>query len=662
MKRNFRYITKFEEETRSARLKTREMFTASYYKPIVESYFHNVGVIYEESEVTKQDEKNATSNVEVKVYFGGRSEIIPSGMPCISATNQPDGRWELDYESPKGKKLMRELAKKLGDPNRRSSSAQLETREGHPNQTWWNSVKPESNYDKVYADLGRLAESHVGKSSQEGTPDRLIYDAINRFLATHSMASEMAMSEKGAGFFHKIAISMVKKGDSTEKIATAMNKAGVDYYTKKYPNGERSSSARLETRKSKIDWRKYIEIIKIDGNDPAQADESGVPFARGYYFNYIGSDFSGQFGAYQSLAKAQTEAKKDFEESGVKDFEESGEGGIYKNSSSARLETRAKAGELDAVGARELFLFTDNESKLQNQQKSIITNLARKFAKGLYDKDLAIKLWTYLADSASKLYSDGWKTEFTPATRRETARMLEELHFSSVQDEAIDYKKRSTSAQLETRMSNLLAVWLPTNQAYFFFEGDEKKSPSTWTKAFVNQSTKGVLSTKQDLEEWAKSEGKDLTKIRKGLYVVDPDYNTNSSSTQLEKRGWFGGDDEDEEEKQPMSPDDAREEVRLIIMNTHGIYSTWMAMADDATKQWSRTHDDEDEAPTFRDVVDDFTEIVRLGIKEMNKSIDEDSEDSEFPENNFSMPDIKWIFEHSGAQDDLDEKWDWHKE
>lgn len=103
--------------------------------------------------------------------------------------------------------------------------------------------------------------------------------------------------------------------------------------------------------------------------------------------------------------------------------------------------------KLDRIGARELYLFADNEPKLQNQQKSIITNLARKFAKGVYNKDLAIKLWTYLADSASKLYGTFLFGEgsmgniFTPATRRETARMLEELHFSSVQDEAIDYKK-----------------------------------------------------------------------------------------------------------------------------------------------------------------------------------------------------------------------------
>ena len=333
---------------------------------------------------------------------------------------------------------------------------------------------------------------------------------------------------------------------------------------------------------------------------------------------------------------------------------------------SARLETRAKAGEMDEVGARELYLFADNESALQNQQKSIITNLARKFAKGAYDKDLAIKLWTYLADSASKLYSNANGGQFTPATRRETARMMEELHFPSVQDEAIDYKKRSSSAQLEKRGYGLKA----TDVIGYAWEGE------LLTVEFV----KHLFKTKQvEFDADSLKGRKDMNGIPEGLTANGEEYmpifgsteldesdrkmleEGRSSSARLEKRGFFGGDDEDEEEKQPMSNNDAREEVRLIIMNTQGIYSAWMAMVDDATKQWLRTHDDKDEAPTFRDVVDDFTEIVRLGINEMNKSIDEDSEDSEFPENNFSMADIKWIFEHSGAQDDLDEKWNWRK-
>ncbi len=322
MKRNFRYITKFEEETRSA-LETREMFTASYYKPIVESYFHNVGVIYEESEVTKQDDKNATSSVEVKVYFGGRSEIIPSGMPCIPATNQPDGRWVLDYESPKGKKLMRELAKKLGDPNRRSSSARLETRRKGTDVIGYTYDADVHSVKDTKKDFADEIKQSKGRKDMNGIPDDLEDFDGN---PVHPIFESDELSELDRAILN-----------------------------------QRSSSARLETR----DW--------------------------------------------------------------------------------------AKAGELDEVGARELYLFTDNESKLQNQQKSIITNLARKFAKGLYDKDLAIKLWTYLADSASKLYSNDNGAQFTPATRRETARMLEELHFSSVQDEAIDYKKRSTSAQLEKR-------------------------------------------------------------------------------------------------------------------------------------------------------------------------------------------------------------------
>jgi hypothetical protein len=532
MKRNFRYITKFEEQTRSARPERRD----NAYKSVVNSYFENIGIYYENDEVNIIDDRNATTKVEQTI--GGWQEgwnskkfVVPIGLPCrparnVALSNSGDGQkgWWLDNSSPKVKAFIKKVI-----------AMQVE----HP----------------------------------------------------------------------------------------------------EFENN--SSSTELETREAKRDWRKYIEFTKIDGNDPAQAEEDGTPYARGYYFYYIGNDTL--FGAYKSLAQAKIEAKKDFEES----FDE---GGIYNNSSSARLETRARAGELDEVGARELYLFTDNESKLQNQQKSIITNLARKFAKGLYDKDLAIKLWTYLADSASKLYSNDNGAQFTPATRRETARMLEELHFSSVQDEAIDYKKRSTSAQLETRMSNLLAVWLPTNQAYFFFEGDEKKSPSTWTKVFVNQSTKGVLSTKQDLEEWAKSEGKDLTKIRKGLYVVDPDYNTNSTSTRLEKRGWFGGDDEDEEEeKQPASQRDLYNSIREMISNKDDLYEQVQYAIDEIVNENKNKS-----KPKQRNFDWLIKEVIEDAITQYNSSIDDDSDEA--PSVGLSST-YNGQFFNDIISDDLDAKW-----
>jgi hypothetical protein len=275
------------------------------------------------------------------------------------------------------------------------------------------------------------------------------------------------------------------------------------------------------------------------------------------------------------------------------------------NSSSARLEKRMASKpqpRSDKESEREIALeITNNYDKESGRLKSIIENLARKMNKQNYDKALASKLYAYLVEDGIKSYNKEFgkgSISLSPASRLAIGAELEEYYVDDVDAKA-----------------NQLAGIDPQQ---------------------------GLIDAESKRLDWKQ----------------------NSSSTRLKKRGWFGGDDEDdeEEEKQPMSNNDAREEVRLIIMNTQGIYSTWMAMADDACKQWLRTHDNEDDAPTFRDVVDDFTEIVRLGINEMNKSIDEDSEDSEFPENNFSMADIKWIFEHSGAQEGLDEKWDMRKQ
>lgn len=55
--------------------------------------------------------------------------------------------------------------------------------------------------------------------------------------------------------------------------------------------------------------------------------------------------------------------------------------------------------------AHELYLFAISDGDLYRQQgEPIIKNLARKHAKGIFKRDLAVKLYTYLADNAAKKY------------------------------------------------------------------------------------------------------------------------------------------------------------------------------------------------------------------------------------------------------------------
>lgn len=103
------------------------------------------------------------------------------------------------------------------------------------------------------------------------------------------------------------------------------------------------------------------------------------------------------------------------------------------------------ASVMDPHAARELALCYDNERAQQAQKESIINNLARKMAKGVYDKAQAVKLWEYAAKSGADAYAkqfgsygDTGAKMFNAATRREAARILE--------DENRDYvKERSES-------------------------------------------------------------------------------------------------------------------------------------------------------------------------------------------------------------------------
>lgn len=93
------------------------------------------------------------------------------------------------------------------------------------------------------------------------------------------------------------------------------------------------------------------------------------------------------------------------------------------------------SGEIDHIAATELHLFIDNDGDLYRQQyQPILKNLVTKQAKGVYDKDKAIKLWMYLVESGAKKYVRGsndvwqWHVIFDVPTRREVARLLNE-HF-----------------------------------------------------------------------------------------------------------------------------------------------------------------------------------------------------------------------------------------
>ena len=83
--------------------------------------------------------------------------------------------------------------------------------------------------------------------------------------------------------------------------------------------------------------------------------------------------------------------------------------------------------------ANELVLFGENDNDLyQSRTVPIQKNLSKKFAKGVYDPELAQKLWMYWATDAAKRYAnehstgDDWNRIFSVAVRKEVAQYMEE--------------------------------------------------------------------------------------------------------------------------------------------------------------------------------------------------------------------------------------------
>lgn len=424
MKRNFRYITKFEEETRSARLERRDVA----YKSVVNSYFENVGIFYENDEVNVIDDKHATTKVPQTIGgwqngWNSKQFVVPVGLPCRPATNLPQEGWWLDHTAPKVKAFIK----------------------------------------KVIA-----------------------------------MQVEHPEFEKNSSF---------------------------------------DTDVQLETREAKRDWRKYIEFIKIDGNDPAQADELGVPLARGYYFNYIGNDFTGDFGAYKSLAQAKIGAKKDFEEN----FDS-------ERSSTTKLDTRMASKpqpRSDKESEREIALFIVNTESLgsstSGRLKHIIENLARKMNKQNYDKALALKLYSYLVEEGIKSYNKEFgkgSISLSPASRLAIGAELEEYYVDDVDAKAnelagitlqgafLDAEKkrlgRSSSARLETRGYGLKA----TDVIGYAWEGE------LLTVEFV----KHLFKTKQVKFDADSLKGrKDMNGIPEGLTANGEEYMPIFGSTELDE-------------------------------------------------------------------------------------------------------------------------------
>jgi hypothetical protein len=87
---------------------------------------------------------------------------------------------------------------------------------------------------------------------------------------------------------------------------------------------------------------------------------------------------------------------------------------------------RAIQEHIDADAVQELVLYADNTGSLYPQKEAIMKNLTRKWRKGVYDSELADKLWLYWATAAAKSYAQEFGYAFSVQDRKAAAKEFEE--------------------------------------------------------------------------------------------------------------------------------------------------------------------------------------------------------------------------------------------
>ena len=91
------------------------------------------------------------------------------------------------------------------------------------------------------------------------------------------------------------------------------------------------------------------------------------------------------------------------------------------------LDVPIEIAEEDADAVRELVLYADNDGDLYQQSAvPIMKNLTRKWRKGVYDSELAAKLWLYHATRAAKNYAQEFGYAFSVQDRKDAAKEFEE--------------------------------------------------------------------------------------------------------------------------------------------------------------------------------------------------------------------------------------------
>ncbi len=211
---------------------------------------------------------------------------------------------------------------------------------------------------------------------------------------------------------------------------------------------------------------------------------SGTVFQEGSQYGYYGKDIYGKFHQspvlYPSRAKAKEALDRQIFNRGVYRMNPKRRKRVARKSRRAFKKNPAKT-VADPHGARELALCYDNERANQNQKESIINNLARKMAKGVYDKAGAVKLRSYAAKSGADAYAktfgshgDTGSKMFNAATRMEAAKIMEDENRDYVKERSEKFAPKHKRNPSRSRRVTRRAAKPKSPNAKIFFARREK--------------------------------------------------------------------------------------------------------------------------------------------------------------------------------------------
>lgn len=201
---------------------------------------------------------------------------------------------------------------------------------------------------------------------------------------------------------------------------------------------------------------------------------------------------------------------------------------------------------------RELVLTITNDGDMyRGIIQSVINNLTRKYKKGNYDRDLAVKAWQYVADEGVRRYDKqfgsgrGSVAWLNPATRRAIAEELRDYYEDIImyEDDEVDASTTARNKKIITAAQTYMGVdefkgWSGGDETYeaIMELGKLDALEAYIDEMYYNADLGEGLISEVELNDWLRYEPENVAEAL-GLY-----YNEDTDELSDEP---FDGDDEE---------------------------------------------------------------------------------------------------------------------